>query len=235
MKHIIKLSATDFFVAFVTRQLREGVAPDKTVVPHDLPTLRNASISWLLDAYSYFQANPELVRSAWAKCRTGNNDELNLLYASVSSSAAREAMQHAMRTDAVFSGEIARFNLDIVTGDLAAECDDETNTRSEIIGHDDDLALSADDLQKLLVPEPQTVQQHLMGISTIKQTSSGDFEAKESGAESADFEDIPPTQDELEQARATQLAIHTADDDREDDSDDSDNDNLLSKNVEAMV
>ncbi|KZV73208.1 hypothetical protein PENSPDRAFT_311578 [Peniophora sp. CONT] len=223
----------DFFVAFVTRQLREGIAPDKTTVPHDLPTLRNASISWMLDAYRYFQANPQLIHDAWSKCRTGTNDELNLSYESLSGPTGRAAMQLAMRTDPVFSGEIARFEVDKVTGDLAAESDGETNTRAAIAGHDDDLALSADELRDLLSAGPQTVSNKLFPprSALAEQDSNGDFSAKESEVEQGDFDDIAATPEELLEARGSQPAQHAAQSEEATDVDDeeSNTDELVCK------
>ena len=57
LKHHVKHSATDFFVTSATQDLNNNIPVDQIKLPTDLPSLRNASIGWLLDAYKFFTDN----------------------------------------------------------------------------------------------------------------------------------------------------------------------------------
>lgn len=70
VKQIIKTAALDYFVACSTRQLQAGVSAEDVKLPNDLPTLRDASVAWTLEAFLYMQENHQIVTKAWEKCET---------------------------------------------------------------------------------------------------------------------------------------------------------------------
>lgn len=61
------MSALDYFAGYATRKLSEGIRPEDIKLLVDLPSLRDASVSWALDAFDHFTKDPELVRLAWRK------------------------------------------------------------------------------------------------------------------------------------------------------------------------
>ena len=57
LKHHVKRSVTDFFIASATRDLNNNIPVDQIKLLTDLPSLCNALIGWLLDAYKFFTDN----------------------------------------------------------------------------------------------------------------------------------------------------------------------------------
>ncbi|KAI9059119.1 hypothetical protein FKP32DRAFT_1158739 [Trametes sanguinea] len=117
-----------------------GHKPADIALPTDLPTLRNASIPWLLDAYNHLNHRPDIIQKAWRKCEAHN---WNLSYECLTSTAARQRLAEVMQTNPQFAAEFA--NLDIVTGDVENEAADAAADD----GPDDDLALGSDVLADL--------------------------------------------------------------------------------------
>lgn len=68
-------------------------------LPTTLPTLRDASVAWTLDAYHHFEKNPEMVQQAWAKSAVG---PLNLSWDSLTSDAAMDHVERLLAEDAIF-------------------------------------------------------------------------------------------------------------------------------------
>jgi hypothetical protein len=69
----------------------------------DLPTLRDASVAWTLDAWLYFCENPEIVRRAWENCKV---DNLNFSWESLHSPEATRNLEQLLANDEVFRGRI---------------------------------------------------------------------------------------------------------------------------------
>ncbi|CDO77467.1 hypothetical protein BN946_scf184902.g1 [Trametes cinnabarina] len=137
VKHIVKQSAVDFLVGSATQKLMSGQKASNVILPTDLPTLRNASIAWLLDAYNHLDERPELVWKAWKKCEANG---WNLSYECLTSAAARERLEEVMRSNLEFSAEFRRF--DIVTGNV------EGDLEGVFESPDDNLTLDTDVLAK---------------------------------------------------------------------------------------
>jgi hypothetical protein len=171
-------------VGFASRKLASGLPAEEVSLPTDLPTLRNASISWLLDAYRYFKNNPDVIKNAWASCRT---KEWNLSYESLTSIAATERHRQLCQEDTNFALEFARFDLSAITG--TAESDEEQHAAA-FASHDDDLALSVDDVQARLDGTAMTDGQvgddgeFLLSV----EDAEGDFEDVDPEAEQSDHE-----------------------------------------------
>ncbi|KAG8780885.1 hypothetical protein FRC12_022488 [Ceratobasidium sp. 428] len=103
VKHIIKIASLDYFVACSTRQLQAGVAPEAVVLPNDLPSLRDASVAWTVEAFRYMQSHPEVVEKAWARCQTG---EWNLTWDKLTSPAAKDLFYATLSTNEAFRNEL---------------------------------------------------------------------------------------------------------------------------------
>lgn len=128
LKHHIKRSATDFVIAHGTRQLTKGIAPINIKLPTDLPTLRNASIPWLIDAYTYFVSHPDVVRKAWENCQFDslNHGTLDLSYTSLLSASSLEHSRDLFAIDSALKEEWAKFvsskdSFSTISGDCEAE------------------------------------------------------------------------------------------------------------------
>lgn len=142
-KHQIKTSATDFMVARASTQLAAGVAPEAVQLPTDLPTLRNASVAWLVDTYKYFVEHPDVVKMAWEKSTAGENDQWNLSYASLTSSTALERLRVVTTENHAFGAQLLQFDpLHSICGPLG-----EDEPPSDISEHDDDICLTTDQVQ----------------------------------------------------------------------------------------
>ncbi|KAL1936970.1 hypothetical protein VTO73DRAFT_2825 [Trametes versicolor] len=146
LKHQIKRSATDFVVATATRQLASGKKPADIKLPTDLPTLRNASIAWLLDAFKYFDQNPEVVRKAWVQCKISTPDHgiLDLSYDSITSSSSVSHSTRLFATDSVLRTELARFQFSTISGE--PEDPSDMMDPSSGLDHDDDLSADVVDI-----------------------------------------------------------------------------------------
>lgn len=141
-KHIVKRSASDFFVATICKKLKAGIAPNTAAPPSDLPTLRNATIGWFLDGWKYLQNNPEIVRHAWGACRVpGKAHGLSLAYRSVSSDKAFAAFRSLCAEDEEFGRELLRLDFTSSVGE-----DDEEPDEAE--SHDDDLACPPEEVAR---------------------------------------------------------------------------------------
>ena len=144
LKHHVKRSATDFFVASATRDLNNNIPVDQIKLPTDLPSLRNASIGWLLDAYKFFTDNRDIVKNAWAQSKIAG---LNLTWESMKSDAALENLNKLRKSDLVFDAEFAKFDLNglsAVSGDLDSE--GEVTLGADCDFGDDDISLTTQEL-----------------------------------------------------------------------------------------
>ncbi|KAG8764649.1 hypothetical protein FRC12_007975 [Ceratobasidium sp. 428] len=103
VKHIIKIASLDYFVACSTRQLQAGVAPEAVVLPNNLPSLRDASVAWTLEAFRYMQNHREIVQKAWARCQTG---EWDLTWDKLTSPAAKDLFYATLSTNEAFRNEL---------------------------------------------------------------------------------------------------------------------------------
>jgi hypothetical protein len=132
-KHIVKRSASDFFVATICKKLKAGVTPNMAAPPSDLPTLRNATIGWFLDAWKYLRDNPDIVRHAWGACRVpGETRGLSLAYQSVSSNDAYALFRSLCAKDEEFGKELLRL-------DFTSSVVEDGDEHDEGDQHDDDL------------------------------------------------------------------------------------------------
>lgn len=104
IKHIIKKAALDFFAGWSTRLLRNGSKPEEVSLPHDLPTLRNASITWTLEAYHHLLAHPEIVKKAWEKCQTG---DWNLSWEKLTAPETTQLFFDTVATNTAFRNEVS--------------------------------------------------------------------------------------------------------------------------------
>ncbi|KAF7799758.1 hypothetical protein EIP86_011000 [Pleurotus ostreatoroseus] len=144
LKHIMKRAAQDFFVAIAMRKLAAGTPPDEVLLPRDLATLRNASVSWLIDAYRVFEANPQIIQKSWANCKA---DCWNLSPESLRSEEAWPTFTATTTADPEFAAEFARFDYSAVTGSVADESN--TNGFDPALEHDDDLRLEPTEIARL--------------------------------------------------------------------------------------
>lgn len=142
VKHLIKTAALDFFVAWSTRLLKNGSKPEDISLPIDLPTLRNASIAWTLEAYYYLQGRPEIVRKAWEKCRAHGWD---LSWGKLTSPEATELFFTTIANNAAFRNEVATRE-PVIPRAIAGASGEETEEATGVGEADDDLSLSADQL-----------------------------------------------------------------------------------------
>lgn len=104
VKHIIKQAALDFFVASSTRQLNAGISAECVKIPNDLPTLRDASVVWTLEAFLYLKDRPEVVAKAWEKCKTG---EWDFSWAKLTSSEATKCLYATLSSNEAFRQELS--------------------------------------------------------------------------------------------------------------------------------
>lgn len=144
LKHHVKRSATDFISASATRELSNGVPVNQIKLPTDLPTLRNASIAWLLDGYKFFTENRDIVKNAWAQSKVAG---LSLTWSSLTSEEALKNLNLLRKSDPAFNQEFARFDfkaLATVSGDLNADKEVITGGNCEFA--DDDTSLSTGEL-----------------------------------------------------------------------------------------
>lgn len=132
-KHVVKRSASDFFVATICKKLKAGVAPNVATPPSDLPTLRNATIGWFLDGWKYLRDNPEIVRHAWGACRVpGETRGLSLAYRSVSSDEAYATFRSLCAKDEDFGKELLHL-------DFTSSIREDGEEPDEVNEYDDDL------------------------------------------------------------------------------------------------
>ncbi|KAJ3005260.1 hypothetical protein NUW54_g4424 [Trametes sanguinea] len=146
VKHIVKRAAVNFLVASATRKLMAGEKAADIALPTDLPTLRNASVAWLLDAYNYLKARPDIVKKAWAKCETKG---WSLSYESLTSKAARRRLEEVISTNPQFTAEFA--TLGVVTGILDGE-------EEAFDSHDDDLSVDLNIIAELCTSKAPSAQ-----------------------------------------------------------------------------
>lgn len=124
--------------------MSNGVPADKIKLPTSLPTLRNASIAWLLDAYKFFTDNRDIVKDAWARSKVTG---LNLTWSSLMSEGALKNLDTLRMSDPEFNQEFAKFDpekLLTVSGDL--EADKEIISGADCDFLDDDASLSTIEL-----------------------------------------------------------------------------------------
>lgn len=141
-KHIVKKSASDFFVATICKKLKAGVTPNMAAPPSDLPTLRNATIGWFLDAWKYLRDNPDIVRHAWgACCVPGETRGLSLAYQSVSSDEAYAQFRSLCVKDEEFGKELLHLDFTSSAGEDGGEPDEDDQ-------HDDDLACPPEEVAR---------------------------------------------------------------------------------------
>jgi hypothetical protein len=81
------------------RKLGEGIKPENIDIPLDLPTLRDTSVAWTLDAWLYFRERPELICQAWKNCKVGH---LNFSWESLTSAAATDNIEDLVTNDEIF-------------------------------------------------------------------------------------------------------------------------------------
>lgn len=139
---MIKTAALDFFVAWLTRLLKSGSKPEDVSLPTDLPTLRNASIAWTLEAYYYLKKRPEIVRKAWERCQTR---EWNLSWDKLTSPEATELFFATIANNTAFRNEVASHE-PVIPRAIAGALTSEAEEAVEAGEPNDDLSLSADQL-----------------------------------------------------------------------------------------
>ncbi|KAL1943445.1 hypothetical protein VTO73DRAFT_4520 [Trametes versicolor] len=183
-----------FLVGSATRKLIADEKADEILLPTDLPTLRNASIAWLVDAYWYLQERPDIIKKAWEKCEANG---WNLSYESLTSSAALEHLEKVMSSNREFAAEFA--HLDVVSGNLEEESTDAWVAE----GHDDDLALDPDVLAAACVaraPPSQPGSQSKTCSKDLHIDVGSDDEFVDPDNQLADIEDV---EDTVPQAKPT--------------------------------
>ncbi|KAG9122384.1 hypothetical protein FRC07_001275, partial [Ceratobasidium sp. 392] len=107
IKHKVKTASQDYFIACSTRQLQAGVAAEDVILPNDLPTLRDASVLWTLDAFNYMNDHPEVVRKAWELCRTGL---WNFTWEKLPIPEAKDLLYTTLASNAEFRNELGLFS-----------------------------------------------------------------------------------------------------------------------------
>ncbi|KAJ2934644.1 hypothetical protein H1R20_g2448, partial [Candolleomyces eurysporus] len=74
VKQIIRQKVLDFLVENHASQIQEGLTPEQVKVTTSLPTLRDASVSPIVDVFKFLQGwkGREIVQNAWKRCIVGN-------------------------------------------------------------------------------------------------------------------------------------------------------------------
>ncbi|GLB39952.1 hypothetical protein LshimejAT787_0704620 [Lyophyllum shimeji] len=105
IKHFLRQEALHFLVESHSKQLKEGLTPEKVQVTTSLPTLRNASVQPVVKLYRYLRsyAGRQLVKRAWEKCAVG---EWNLSAECITSRRAKAAYREYLEKDRVLRQEI---------------------------------------------------------------------------------------------------------------------------------
>jgi hypothetical protein len=188
-KHKVKQSALDFFTSYVARKLGEGIPPEKIVIPMDLPTLRDASIAWTLDAWLYFCEHPDIVRRAWENCKV---DGLNLSWESLQSPEATRNLEDLLANDEIFRRRIgsnpelphssdptvrdaeSRGTFDDNEDDSSATVDDVIAASNEPAG--ESIEIAAEDFSYVQVPDEDEE-----GDGNVVAGASGDNENSDDG------------------------------------------------------
>ncbi|KAG9118568.1 hypothetical protein FRC07_006863 [Ceratobasidium sp. 392] len=149
VKHVIKQAALDFFAGWATRLLKNGAKPEQVVLPNDLPTLRNASVAWTLEAYHYLAKRPDIVKKSWEMCRTG---DWNLSWSKLTCPEATELFFATVASNPKFMAEVSVAEPLIPCSApefLPKESDQAAVEYLEALA--DDLTLSADELVRALI------------------------------------------------------------------------------------
>ncbi|KAJ3516355.1 hypothetical protein NMY22_g14227 [Coprinellus aureogranulatus] len=105
-KHHLRQEAVRYLVDSHTKQIEEGLTPEKIVMTSSLPALRDASIQPIVNLYEYLSGNNgrELIRMAWRKCSV---KEWNLGTECLQSRAIRSAYRAYVNFDEILHKEIS--------------------------------------------------------------------------------------------------------------------------------
>ncbi|KAG9073457.1 hypothetical protein FS749_015165, partial [Ceratobasidium sp. UAMH 11750] len=99
LKHIIKSACVNYLAELTQEQLRNGVLPGNVEINTQLGTLRDASASWLLEAWNWFQERPEVVLGAWRDTKFAGWD---LSYETLTSPRCRTLVHERFMEDRDF-------------------------------------------------------------------------------------------------------------------------------------
>ncbi|KEP45194.1 DDE superfamily endonuclease, partial [Rhizoctonia solani 123E] len=121
--------------------LSDGADPTTVVHDKSIKTLRDRSVSWMLEAHRALD-NPQLIQKAFSLCAVPDT-EFNLSYSSLTSHEARQAIQALRTSDPKFHAEITAGRPASLTEDDENNEEDGNNEGDEDAEEDSDEALSA--------------------------------------------------------------------------------------------
>lgn len=119
VKHYARQAATEFFTDYTTQKLSEGIPPERIELPIDIKTVRDASVAWELSAYEKISARPDIIKSAWERCRTKT---WSLSWECMNGTEAKLALINFMAAHPDFAKELGA---DVESLNLMAEPDPE--------------------------------------------------------------------------------------------------------------
>lgn len=159
IKHIIKTQCIKNLIQQTERQLDNSVLPENVRVDFSVAALRNRTPTWLLAAWEWSKAHPEIILSAWSRAEF---KQWNLSYSFLTSPYAQHTANERFDDDHVFALSIGNILTSVTHQDL------EINTDG--CSYDDDPTLSA------------------VAISELQSGSNKDaLEAHHAALESGDF------------------------------------------------
>ncbi|KLO15357.1 hypothetical protein SCHPADRAFT_799776, partial [Schizopora paradoxa] len=97
-KHAIKRAAHADLVDEALKHLNNDGRPEDLKFDTSLPTLRDRSVAWIVQAYRKLN-DPSVIRKCFEMCKLESDSACNLSYASLTSKTAMNALCDLPKTD----------------------------------------------------------------------------------------------------------------------------------------
>ncbi|EUC67583.1 DDE superfamily endonuclease, partial [Rhizoctonia solani AG-3 Rhs1AP] len=136
--------------------LSDGADPTTVVHDKSIKTLRDRSVSWMLEAHRALD-NPQLIQKAFSLCAVPDT-EFNLSYSSLTSHEARQAIQALRTSDPKFHAEITAGRPASLTEDDENNEEDGNNEGDEDAEEDSDEALSAAEVVQMVMTSADAIE-----------------------------------------------------------------------------
>ncbi|KAG8692274.1 hypothetical protein FRC09_011339 [Ceratobasidium sp. 395] len=150
IQRVLKLAISNCahadIVVETVNALRSGVEPQYVVNDQSLPTLRQRSLNWILQAY-YAVNKPELIKKAFSLCAVPESP-FNLSYESLVSVAARQAIMEVFTSDPALYRELTSGAHPSLPVQLA---EDDAEPFADEANEDEDLNPAVDEVCELIL------------------------------------------------------------------------------------
>lgn len=101
---MIKSACVKYLAGITQDQLRRGIKADDVIIDTTPRTLRNASTAWILVAWRWLKAHPEIVLNGWRQAKFGGID---LAYESLNNLRIRSIVHKRFTDDEPFALSVA--------------------------------------------------------------------------------------------------------------------------------